>query len=257
MATDARRKEVYLASYDEDGPASTGPSSAGRPTLPPSCRWWGRAALLYPEAFPRATGPDAPSAGWLARVITERARRAARPRAALPAPARRRDARGAQAGLVSGPAGHRGRRRTRSRPRRRDNLGADAWSPGLVAEGVAGRLPTVHYLVAEAEAAWSVTRSPAWSPTIAELQRIAVAAGHRRRRRGRGAARRGGGARRASADVDRLLLEVREDNAARAAPSTPRRGSSRWTAGRGTTGDGGDRRRAAPSRRTGVTDRAQ
>ena len=30
-----------------------------------------------------------------------------------------------------------------------DNLGADAWSHGLVEEGVAGQLPTVHYLVAE------------------------------------------------------------------------------------------------------------
>ena len=30
-----------------------------------------------------------------------------------------------------------------------DNLGADAWSHALVEEGVAGRLPTVHYLVAE------------------------------------------------------------------------------------------------------------
>ena len=31
----------------------------------------------------------------------------------------------------------------------RENLGDDAWSRGLVEEGVAGELPTVRYLVAE------------------------------------------------------------------------------------------------------------
>ena len=31
-----------------------------------------------------------------------------------------------------------------------DNLGADAWSEHLLAEGLTGRLPTIHYLVAEA-----------------------------------------------------------------------------------------------------------
>jgi ribosomal-protein-alanine N-acetyltransferase len=97
-----------------------------------------------------------------------------------------------------------------------DNLGDDAWSHGLVAEGVAGRLPTVRYLVAEDDceppqlvghAVLSVVAD------IAELQRIAVADG--RRRRGVASAlldevaeiaRRGG--------ADRLLLEVREDNVA-------------------------------------------
>jgi [ribosomal protein S18]-alanine N-acetyltransferase len=94
----------------------------------------------------------------------------------------------------------------------RDNLGDDAWSPVLVAEGVAGELPTVHYLVAEdgeevvGHAVVSVVAE------ISELQRIAVDATHRRR----------GLATRLLEEVvdlvlregaDRLLLEVREDNA--------------------------------------------
>ena len=31
----------------------------------------GQGALLYPEAFPHAVGPEAPAAGWLARVVAE------------------------------------------------------------------------------------------------------------------------------------------------------------------------------------------
>ncbi|WP_027860424.1 ribosomal protein S18-alanine N-acetyltransferase [Marmoricola sp. URHB0036] len=90
-------------------------------------------------------------------------------------------------------------------------LGADAWSEGLVREGVLGRLPTVTYLVAEADGqvvGHAVTSS---AGDIAELQRIAVAPDHRRR--GVAAsllARVVDAARRTPAD--RLLLEVREDN---------------------------------------------
>jgi len=71
VATDARRKEVYLASYDElgrrlDGPQVIRPADAAtdRPTA-------GEGALLYPEAFPNPFGPTRPSAGWLARAVTE------------------------------------------------------------------------------------------------------------------------------------------------------------------------------------------
>jgi len=71
VATDARRKEVYLASYDEtaarlDGPEVARPSDAAT-ELPVA----GEGAVLYPEAFPHAVGPRMPSAGWLARVIAE------------------------------------------------------------------------------------------------------------------------------------------------------------------------------------------
>jgi [ribosomal protein S18]-alanine N-acetyltransferase len=94
----------------------------------------------------------------------------------------------------------------------RENLGTDAWSRGLVEEGVAGALPTVRYLVAEdgndlvGHAVVSVVAD------ISELQRIAVDVAHRRTGLATSLleevvrlARREG--------ADRLLLEVREDNA--------------------------------------------
>ena len=65
-----------------------------------------------------------------------------------------------------------------------DNLGTDAWSEGLVREGVTGNLPTISYLVAEVEAGdgrrvvGHATASVV--ADIAELQRIAVDAHHRR-----------------------------------------------------------------------------
>ncbi len=89
-------------------------------------------------------------------------------------------------------------------------LGSDAWSETLVTEGAAGRLPTTLYLVATSGA--DLTGYAAVSIVdVAELQRIAVAATHRRtgvasdllaRVEGEALAR----------QVDRLLLEVREDN---------------------------------------------
>jgi ribosomal-protein-alanine N-acetyltransferase len=94
-----------------------------------------------------------------------------------------------------------------------DNLGADAWSHGLVEEGVAGRLPTVHYLVAVEEGRVVGHAVTSLVADIAELQRIAVSESHRRRGLASalleevvGLAVRSG--------ADRLLLEVREDNAA-------------------------------------------
>ena len=98
----------------------------------------------------------------------------------------------------------------------RDNLGIDAWSQALIAEGVAGRLPTVRYLVAEwgTEGAASVVGHAVASLVgdIAELQRIAVAPAYRRR--GMATALLGAVVAAArDAGADRLLLEVREDNA--------------------------------------------
>jgi ribosomal-protein-alanine N-acetyltransferase len=97
-----------------------------------------------------------------------------------------------------------------------DNLGADAWSEGLVREGVVGNLPTISYLVAEvggSEAKTVVGHATASVVAdIAELQRIAVDPAHRRAGLATDlldavvALARDGGA-------DRLLLEVREDNA--------------------------------------------
>ena len=94
----------------------------------------------------------------------------------------------------------------------RDNLGADAWSAGLVAEGVHGLLPTVLYLVAEVDGKVVGYAAASIVADIAELQRIAVDPGHRRTglatdllaaitQRAR------------DCDAERVLLEVREDNA--------------------------------------------
>ena len=92
-----------------------------------------------------------------------------------------------------------------------ESLGADAWSEGLVREGIAGALPTVVYLVAELEGEVVGHAVVSVAGDIAELQRIAVDATHRR----------GGVASAMLAEVlqvagrteaDRLLLEVREDN---------------------------------------------
>lgn len=94
----------------------------------------------------------------------------------------------------------------------RENLGQDAWSPALIEDGVAGSVPTVRYLVADDGDQVVGHAVVSLVADISELQRIAVDATHRRS----GLAtrlldevvelvRRGG--------ADRLLLEVREDNA--------------------------------------------
>jgi ribosomal-protein-alanine N-acetyltransferase len=95
--------------------------------------------------------------------------------------------------------------------REQDCLGVDAWSEGLVREGIEGNLPTITYLVAELDGqvvGHAVTSS---AGDIAELQRIAVDEPHRRQ--GVAARLLAGvidAARRTPAD--RLLLEVRDDN---------------------------------------------
>lgn len=90
-------------------------------------------------------------------------------------------------------------------------LGRDSWSEGLVREGILGRLPTVIYLVADVDGEVVGHAVTSIAGDIAELQRIAVAPGHRRQ--GIAAALLASVvdvARRT--DADRLLLEVREDN---------------------------------------------
>jgi tRNA threonylcarbamoyladenosine biosynthesis protein TsaB len=71
VATDARRKEVYLASYDENGVRLDGPEVAKPADAATDRPVVGEGAVLYPDAFPQAAGPTMPSAGWLARVIAE------------------------------------------------------------------------------------------------------------------------------------------------------------------------------------------
>ncbi len=95
-------------------------------------------------------------------------------------------------------------------------LGDDAWSRGLVEQGIAARLPTVSYLVAELDGGVVGHAVASAAGEDAELQRIAVDPAYRRR---------GLGAELLAAveglvvgdGAGRLLLEVREDNAAAAA----------------------------------------
>lgn len=89
----------------------------------------------------------------------------------------------------------------------------DPWSPPLIIEGVAGRVPTVRFLVAEADGGFVGHVVLSVVADTAELQRLAVP--EAARRHGVGTAllarvREEAGA----AGADRLLLEVREDNAA-------------------------------------------
>jgi tRNA threonylcarbamoyl adenosine modification protein YeaZ len=69
VATDARRKEVYLATYSEAGERLTGPVVDKPTTLATDGPVVGEGALLYPDSFPTAVGPARPSAGWLARTV--------------------------------------------------------------------------------------------------------------------------------------------------------------------------------------------
>ncbi len=71
VATDARRKEVYHASYDADGVRRDGPVVEKPETLSTTKTVVGEGALLYPDHFPNPAGPTRPSAGWLARVVHE------------------------------------------------------------------------------------------------------------------------------------------------------------------------------------------
>ncbi|MFJ2739040.1 tRNA (adenosine(37)-N6)-threonylcarbamoyltransferase complex dimerization subunit type 1 TsaB [Streptomyces sp. NPDC087440] len=75
VATDARRKEVYWARYDDartrttepavDRPAEIAASLAGLPVV-------GAGALLYPEAFPDAREPENVAASALASLAAEK-----------------------------------------------------------------------------------------------------------------------------------------------------------------------------------------
>ncbi len=71
VATDARRKEVYLARYDHTGRRVTGPVVDRPDEVATDGPVVGEGPLLYPAAFPHAVGPTRPSAGWLARAVVD------------------------------------------------------------------------------------------------------------------------------------------------------------------------------------------
>ena len=120
-------------------------------------------------------------------------------------------------------------------------LGADAWSPGLLEEGVLGRVPYAHYLVAEVEneddrAAGPVVAGHAVVSVVAdvaELQRIGVA--HERRRRGLATALLDAVAAQAGRAVPRGCCSRCARTTPVRWPSTPRAASPRSTGVRGTT----------------------
>jgi tRNA threonylcarbamoyl adenosine modification protein YeaZ len=75
VATDARRKEVYWAAYDAEGARTEGPhvdrpaEIADRVAARPAV---GAGALLYPEVFTDARGPEHLSAAALAAYAADR-----------------------------------------------------------------------------------------------------------------------------------------------------------------------------------------
>ena len=71
VATDARRREVYWAAYDEHGARLDGPHVSKPADVASALPVVGNGAVLYPEAFPHAAGPVHPDAGVLARVVTD------------------------------------------------------------------------------------------------------------------------------------------------------------------------------------------
>ncbi|WHM37129.1 tRNA (adenosine(37)-N6)-threonylcarbamoyltransferase complex dimerization subunit type 1 TsaB [Streptomyces sp. BPTC-684] len=95
VATDARRKEVYWARYDDfrtrvsepsvDRPADIAEQVAGVPVV-------GAGAGLYPEVFPDARGPEHQSAAALASLAAEKLAAGAEFLAPVPLYLRRPDA---------------------------------------------------------------------------------------------------------------------------------------------------------------------
>lgn len=71
VATDARRKEVYLAAYDDQGRRLEGPVVSRPAEVATDRPVAGEGPRLYPESFPHAVAPARPSAGWLAKVVTD------------------------------------------------------------------------------------------------------------------------------------------------------------------------------------------
>lgn len=69
VATDARRKEVYWASYADGVTRVDGPHVAKPSDIATDAPVVGRGALLYPDSFVRPVGPEHPSAAVLAEVV--------------------------------------------------------------------------------------------------------------------------------------------------------------------------------------------
>jgi tRNA threonylcarbamoyladenosine biosynthesis protein TsaB len=69
VATDARRREVYWAVYDETGRRTEGPHVDRPADVDWSGASHGAGALLYRDHFANARGPELPNAGVLAQLV--------------------------------------------------------------------------------------------------------------------------------------------------------------------------------------------
>ncbi len=71
VTLDARRKELFWATYDDSGVRLDDPQ-VGFPTdVPADGPVFGAGPVLYPDVFPEVRRPTAPDAGWLAHVVAE------------------------------------------------------------------------------------------------------------------------------------------------------------------------------------------
>jgi tRNA threonylcarbamoyladenosine biosynthesis protein TsaB len=73
VASDARRKEVYVASYDGQGARVDGPEVRRPVDVATDGPVVGAGPVLYPEAFPTGREPVHPDAGVLAQLVTDEA----------------------------------------------------------------------------------------------------------------------------------------------------------------------------------------
>ncbi|MDQ1487030.1 MAG: tRNA threonylcarbamoyladenosine biosynthesis protein TsaB [Actinomycetota bacterium] len=69
VATDARRREVYWAVYDETGRRTEGPHVDRPADVDWSGASYGAGALLYRDHFANARAPELPNAGVLAQLV--------------------------------------------------------------------------------------------------------------------------------------------------------------------------------------------
>lgn len=71
VATNARRREVYWASYGADGRRVSGPAVSAPADVPArGLPVAGEGAVLYPDRLPNGTGPAYPAAASLCRLVT-------------------------------------------------------------------------------------------------------------------------------------------------------------------------------------------
>ena len=71
VATDARRKEVYWASYGDQGERLDGPHVSKPDQVRTDRPVVGRGATMYPDAFPNPVGPELPDAAVLAQALSD------------------------------------------------------------------------------------------------------------------------------------------------------------------------------------------